>query len=206
MLKSRKSGGGFLVAALVAVGLTAGAPVCRAGDVAYTKYHIHLQEEVSRKGEKSYQASYSGWVAPGAGHALLPAGSAVKYDAGGKAFRKGFTLIVQDPAKAGLGNDKIFFEFDSKRMGMGEDEYARMITSPSPVALDGFSAKDREGIKDGKAYRGMTKLGVMTALGYPAAHKTPNPDKDGSWTFWKDRFRTLVVEFNSQGIVEAVRE
>jgi len=50
----------------------------------------------------------------------------------------------------------------------------------------------------------MTKEGVRIALGYPAVHKTPSLDGN-SWTYWKNRFATTVVEFGNDGKVISIR-
>ncbi len=98
--------------------------------------------------------------------------------------------------------DKVDFEYDAKNMAMTEDEYVELITSPTPVLLSGLSAKDMAGVKSGKVTAGMSKLGVMTAFGYPAAHRTPNPDEDSVWTYWKNRTRTVDVYFDGKGKVQ----
>jgi outer membrane protein assembly factor BamE (lipoprotein component of BamABCDE complex) len=69
--------------------------------------------------------------------------------------------------------------------------------------MDKFSELDRKGIAEGKAYVGMTKPGVMTALGYPATHRTPSPDAN-TWVYWRNRFGTMTVQFDDRGIVTSV--
>ena len=196
------------IMALATLCLLGPAGVCRGAEPVYTKYNIHVQMEVSRKGEKSYQASYSGWIDPGKDHAIVPANTKVVYEpATGPVWtkfsqNKAFRLVVTDPAAIGLQAGTISFEFNPKNMAMTEAEYLQLITSPTPVSLEGLSGKDREGITSGKVSEGMTKRGVMTALGYPAAHRTPNPDADSVWVYWRDRFKTVSVSFDSQGKVE----
>jgi hypothetical protein len=51
----------------------------------------------------------------------------------------------------------------------------------------------------------MSRKGVMVALGYPAAHRTPSLDSN-SWTYWTNRFKTIVVEFDAKGLVAEVRQ
>jgi hypothetical protein len=196
------------ITALATLCLLGQAGACLAGEPVYTKYNIHVQLEVSRKGEKSYQASYSGWVDPGKGHAIVPPNTKVVYEpATGPVWTKfsqnrGFRLVLTDPAAIGLQASTISFEYNPKNMAMTEEEYLKLITSPTPVSLDGLSGKDLEGVRSGRVLDGMTKRGVMTALGYPAAHRTPNPDTDGVWTYWRDRFKTVDVYFDSLGKVQ----
>ena len=196
------------IMALATLCLLGSAGVCLAGEPVYTKYNIHVQMVVSRNGERSYQASYSGWIDPGKDHAIVPPNTKVFYEpAAGAAWtkfsqNKGFRLVVTDPGAIGLQANTISFELNLKNMAMTEAEYLQLITSPTPVSLSGLSGKDLEGIKSGTVSEGMTKRGVMTALGYPAAHRTPKPDADSVWTYWRDRFKTVSVYFDSQGKVQ----
>lgn len=193
------------VAAIVAGSLAAASRISAAGGARYTRYNLHYQEKVDRKGTHVFEASYTGWVDPGAGHGILPVGTAVSMTkGGGKFWEKGFTLVIQEPAKLTPPVPTIFVENEPKRTGKNADEYYELITSPEPVEIGGFTARDREGIKAGTALPGMSRGGVMAALGYPAAHETPSLDQ-ATYTYWRDRFRKLVVTFNEAGIVVGVK-
>lgn len=182
----------MLVALLVMVSLVSSGI---AADTVYLKYNVHVQEQTGRDGAKIYKASYSGWVDPLPPFFVVAAGSAVQIEKS----RGGFTLTPQAEPKA------IAFEFKEKHMGMSLDEYLAQLTSPQTVSLDRFSKTDRAGIKAGKAQVGMSKQGVLTALGIPPRHKTPSLDEN-SWTYWKDKYRTLVVEFDGTGTVRSIRQ
>jgi len=45
-------------------------------------------------------------------------------------------------------------------MGMSDDQYINLISSPTPVNIDRLSDLDKKGVKEGKASVGMTKEGV----------------------------------------------
>lgn len=81
--------------------------------------------------------------------------------------------------------------------------YGRMF-SAAPVDLSRFSARDRGLIRAGKVGVGMRRDAVIKALGYPPSHKTPTLEQR-KWTYWRNRFRTFVVEF-SNGKVVRIRE
>ncbi|MEM9067251.1 MAG: hypothetical protein AAGE52_02055, partial [Myxococcota bacterium] len=49
-----------------------------------------------------------------------------------------------------------------------------------------MSAVDQQGIQTGQALPGMTKTGVVLALGYPPEHRTPTLDGP-VWTYWGQR-------------------
>jgi hypothetical protein len=156
----------------------------------YLKCNIHAFDN-----GHDIKASYANWTNPGQGHLLIPVNTPIEI----KKWRKGFRFITVDTQK------KVYFEFHKKRMGMSVEEYIGLITSPEPVSLSSFSETDLEGISEGKARVGMTKTGVMTALGYPATHRTPSLVQN-TWIYWKNRFRTMAVEFDFDGIVKEVRE
>lgn len=157
--------------------------------IVYNKYNIHTQ----MKGPNVYKASYANYTNPGGGHVIFPAGTLMTVDD-----------VDSDLITFLLQNDrKISFEFHKSRMGMSAEKYLELITSPEPVSLDGFSELDRGGIKEGKALVGMTKNGVLTALGYPAAHRTPSLES-GSWVYWTNRFGTIRIDFDDNGKVARI--
>ena len=166
----------------------------------YTRYNIHVEKRFSRNGEPVYKASYAGYVNPPSGeHIILPPNTQIIPINKRRLFTKNYSFQV-------VGQDmSVVFEFDAKRMGMDYDQYMELICSPQPVSLKGLNKVDLTGVQKGKALIGMTKQGVMTALGYPAAHRTPSLD-DNSWTYWRDRFRTMRVEFDQSGRVSKVIE
>lgn len=170
-------------------------PVFAGQAVLYTKYNIHTQHKVSRFGKHVYRASYAGYVDPGEGHVIIPAGSKITVL---KTNRKLFRFQVEKDSKV------VDFQYHQPRMGMGVDEYIEKITSSKPVVLPRLSKKDKKGIAAGKALVGMSRPGVMVALGYPPTHRTPSLDAS-SWIYWANRFRTIGVDFDSKGRVKAIR-
>ncbi len=159
-------------------------------EVVYLKNNIHYQSHADDN-----KASYANWTNPGEGHLIIPVNTPVKISKWGKGFKI---------TNTGDGTD-ILFEFDKSRMNMTIDDYLQLITYTSPISLNALSEVDKKGIQDGKAYTGMTKDGVRMALGYPATHKTPSLNGN-TWIYWTNRFGTIVVTFNEQGIVESIRD
>ncbi|MBE0500938.1 MAG: hypothetical protein IBX47_05795, partial [Desulfuromonadales bacterium] len=84
------------------------------------------------------------------------------------------------------------------------DEYIALITSPEPVSFAKLSKGDNKGRTEGKAFVGMSRNGVLAALGYPAVHRTPSLDSS-TWVYWGNRFRTVAVHFNEKGEVESIQ-
>ena len=89
-------------------------------------------------------------------------------------------------------------------MGMGADQYVELIASPKKISLVSLSGIDQKGIKEGKAYPGMTKKGVRIALGYPASHKTSSLQSN-TWIYWQNRWNSMAVEFGKNGKVIAIK-
>ncbi len=161
-----------------------------AEEIRYTKVNIHAQ----LKDAKIAMASYANYTNPGGGHIVIPVGTEIRII---KKSKKRFDFTYNETGQV------VRFEFHVPRMGMTVDEYLDKITSAAPYKPSGMSKLDMQGIKEGKALVGMTKAGVMAALGYPAAHKTPSPEAN-LWTYWTNRFVTMTVDFDANGKVKAV--
>jgi outer membrane protein assembly factor BamE (lipoprotein component of BamABCDE complex) len=189
VLRNRKAGFGLVFLLALSGFLVTSA--LAAGQVRYTKYNIHTQSKGNR-----LNASYANYVRPGAGHYIIPAGTEITIL---DRSRKEIVFRINGDGRT------VHFQYHEPRMQMGVNEYIEEITSPKPVSLKNLSALDRKGVKQGEALVGMTRKGVMTALGYPATHKTPSPESP-TWIYWTNRFGTLAVEFDKKGIVVAVRD
>jgi hypothetical protein len=71
--------------------------------------------------------------------------------------------------------------------------------------VQGLSKADQAGIKRGRVSRGMTKSGVIYAIGYPPRHVTPDLEVS-EWTYWQNRFNRKIVIFDDAGVVTEVRD
>ena len=69
------------------------------------------------------------------------------------------------------------------------------------LSLNGFSDEDKQGIADGEAFPGMTKKGVLFAMGLPPDQATPNLDQS-TWTYWRNKFARKVVKFDGDKVTE----
>ncbi|MBN1141365.1 MAG: hypothetical protein JXB25_06170 [Deltaproteobacteria bacterium] len=163
---------------------------CADATTVYNRYNIHVQKLVTNRGEK-IQASYANYTDPGPIHIIIPAGSQLTVK---KVSKK--LIVFHWPEK----NLEVQFEFHEVRMGMDVKTYLDKIASPTPVSFAKLSKIDRKGIAEGKAYVGMSREGVMAALGYPAAHRTPSLEAS-TYIYWKNRYGTVAVHFNQQGKV-----
>jgi hypothetical protein len=184
---------------LAAVAITNGIPAQAEAETRYLKNNIHYQGRPDRGGRMVYRASYANYTDPGSGHEILPVNAEVEISVTSRAFR-GRSLVIVD-AKSGR---TIHFEYNERNMRTPMLDYIDLISSTKKTSLSKLSAKDQKGIKDGKAYIGMTKDGIRMALGYPAKHRTPSLD-NYEWVYWIDRFRTILVRFNNKGVVTEIR-
>jgi hypothetical protein len=173
-------------------------PALAGGETRYLKNNIHYQERPDRGGKTVCRASYANFTDPGQGHKILPVNTKVEINLT-RGWR-GRQLTITNPADGTL----VHFEYNERNMKIPMQDYIGLISSPKKVSLKGLSKLDRKGIRNGKAYKGMSKKGVKMALGYPAKHRTPSLDNN-TWIYWKDRYRTTVITFNSKGKVTEIR-
>lgn len=162
--------------------------------VRYLKNNIHVQLRYSRRGRPVYKASYANYTDPGEGHMVISYNTPVTWS-----FRsglKGNYIMIVDKTDG----KTIQFLYHAGRMRMTREEYMNLITSPVKISLEGLSRLDRQGIKEGRPYVGMSKEGIRIALGYPAAHKTPSLNSY-RWTYWTNRFKSIMIEFDNSGRV-----
>lgn len=67
-----------------------------------------------------------------------------------------------------------------------------------------MSAVDQKGIKRGLPMEGMTRQGILYAMGRPPRHV--NPDIDAyMYMYWLNKFKRKAIHFNDKDIVEEVR-
>ena len=77
--------------------------------------------------------------------------------------------------------------------------------------IDGLKQKvkklshiDKQGIEEGRVLEGMSKEGVLIAIGPPPEFATPNPMKSSRWHYWYNRWGQFYVQFNNKGVVEQI--
>jgi len=71
-------------------------------------------------------------------------------------------------------------------------------------AVSKLSATDQKGIREGKAYVGMSKQGVIYAIGYPPVTPTTPSMSAPVWKYFHNRFNTMNVEFNGNTVSKIV--
>lgn len=66
-----------------------------------------------------------------------------------------------------------------------------------------LSKEEKANIAMGTIAEGMSKEAVLMAYGVPPTHKTPSTDSS-PWTYWQNRFRTLVITFGVEDTVTVI--
>lgn len=67
-----------------------------------------------------------------------------------------------------------------------------------------MSPEDQSGIQQGQVFQGMTKQGVILALGYPPEHRTPTLEED-VWRYWGNQRNAYEIYFTG-GLVSGIRQ
>jgi hypothetical protein len=70
--------------------------------------------------------------------------------------------------------------------------------------MKSLGKEDQEGIRSGHPQVGMTRSGVLFAMGRPPVHA--NPDLNAAeWTYWRNRYGRMIVSFDGDGKVSGIR-
>jgi len=72
--------------------------------------------------------------------------------------------------------------------------------------IAGLSPLDQKNIKTGTIEKGMSKAGVIVAIGYPPEFVCPDPMTSNDWTYWKNRFKQMSVKFDDKGKVSSITD
>ena len=94
----------------------------------------------------------------------------------------------------------------TKSAGISLQQAAQAYFGPKCDAakMKSLSKADQEGIASGRAQVGMTKGGVLLAMGRPPFHANPSLDVS-EWMYWRNRFARTAIQFDDKGVVTNVR-
>lgn len=103
-------------------------------------------------------------------------------------------------------NYEIAYEGFTKDAGVSFQQAIQNFFGPKcdEAKIKSLSKVDQEGIKSGEAQLGMTKEGVLFAMGRPPVHATPSLDSN-YWLYWRNRFGKRGIEFDSNGKVSNIK-
>ncbi len=162
--------------------------------IIYNRFNIHYYKKSNaRTGNIERIASYANYIDP-PNHRMIPYNTPLTI----RIYKRGFTIFLPE------ADEEILFEYNRTNMdGMTVREYLDLITSIKKVDYSHFSPLDQQGIAKGQPLPGMSRDGIMVALGYPARHRTPSLDED-TWVYWKDRFRIMKIQFSEGKVSEII--
>ncbi|MCK5354631.1 MAG: hypothetical protein KAJ63_05900 [Methyloprofundus sp.] len=85
----------------------------------------------------------------------------------------------------------------------GDDVYQAFdkLLAKTKINLSQFDSLERKNINKGTVEKGMSKLAVQVAIGYPPGIRTPSLDSD-EWVYWSSRFRTFIVHFDNGKVIQ----
>jgi hypothetical protein len=94
----------------------------------------------------------------------------------------------------------------TKGAGISLQQAAQAYFGPKcdEAKLKSLGKVDQEGIASGKPRIGMTREGVLFAMGRPPFHANPNLDVS-EWMYWRNRFGRTAVQFDDKGKVTTIR-
>lgn len=70
--------------------------------------------------------------------------------------------------------------------------------------LQSLSELDKEGVREGRPKVGMTREGILFAMGRPPFHA--NPTLTGpAWIYWRNRFSSMQLIFDADGKVMSIK-
>jgi len=91
------------------------------------------------------------------------------------------------------------------RSGLTNQQWSEKHFAETKVDLSKFSKLEQDAIASGMVKIGMSKDAVIVSRGYPPAHKTPSLNLP-QWRYWKTRFNTIAVSFDSNNKVSRIKD
>jgi hypothetical protein len=151
----------------------------------YTLVNLHPDNERSRLYAVNFQQ-------PG----LIPVCSEVEYLGLG---RKSLKFRV-------VSTNREYKYFNHKAAAESFVEHLNRFFGPSCPSdeIESLSELDRQGVREGRAIVGMTRRGVILAMGHPPRHVNPDPNAP-AFIYWKNRFVRVQVQFGPDGFVSGIR-
>ena len=101
---------------------------------------------------------------------------------------------------------EIGYEGFTKGAGIGFQQAVESIyfgKACDKAKMQKLGKVDQEGIKSGQPKVGMTRDGVLFAMGRPPFHANPDLTST-SWRYWRNRFSQMVVNFGDDGKVVSI--
>jgi hypothetical protein len=128
---------------------------------------------------------------------LIPVCSEVEYlDLGRKSFK--FRVVT---------TNREYQYLNHKAAAEPFPDHLKRFFGPSCPSneIESLSEIDRQGIREGRAIVGMTRRGVILAMGHPPLHVNPDPSAP-TFMYWKSRFNRVQIQFGPDGLVSSIKD
>lgn len=165
------------------------------GHVVYSKLNIHARWCPGRFGGGRYEARLGNVVSGDAGSVVIPVNTPMTIEP----IRRDCMRI------AAHGGRAVFLGLGSGGPGMDRAEYLLYLAATTPVSFGGYTDTDLRGIREGRPLAGMSRAGVLAALGLPAPSFTSSLDQD-TWAYSAQSGVSLAVQFDESGHVANTQE
>ena len=157
-----------------------------AGKQGYAQWNIHYN--LARN-----QGNCASWT-EFTGHRVVPMNTEVRIRPSWRRRSRIIVSTVEPPRRT------ITLFYKPLHVSMSRQEFIDRLVDSEPKDTSQMLPVDQRGIKDGKAYMGMTKEGVMLALGYPSLYVTVSMEKN-EWVYYRNRFSRRRILFDADGKV-----
>jgi hypothetical protein len=97
---------------------------------------------------------------------------------------------------------ELAYEAFTKKAGVSFEDAARSYFGAAcdRTGMQALGQADQEGVRVGRPKLGMSRKGVLFAMGRPPHHA--NPDLNApSFTYWRNRFARMIITFDAAGKV-----
>lgn len=101
-------------------------------------------------------------------------------------------------------NKEYEFEFD-ERNGSFDESIQQYFGAACQKVSSKLNHVDKKGLDMGAVYKGMSKSGVILAIGYPPRHQTPTV-RDKVWKYWLNDDETFSVIFDDTSTVKYIKQ
>jgi len=121
-------------------------------------------------------------------------------------------ITVKDVGKKKLTFDyqgqEFEFEYEgfTEKAGVSFQQAVQNYLGPAcdQARIKSLGKLDQEGVHSGHPQVGMTREGVLLAMGRPPVHA--NADLSvAEWTYWRNRYGRMIVTFDASGKVSGIR-
>jgi len=80
------------------------------------------------------------------------------------------------------------------------EQHAQRLFGGGCPDIGAMSDADQAGIANGEVYQGMSRQGVVMAMGFPPEHRTASTAGQDVWTYWRTNMHSIEVYFTNDQV------